>query len=98
MADSAGVNSATVALAHSTQTVMINQRGDKRLPKVGEFDMSFRRVFKLQQNSIEPRIDIDNVTNASTVLGQVSQLGSAYGRASTIMRGRLIRLGANYTF
>ena len=92
------VNSTTVALTQSQQTLDVSQRGDTRLPTVFEFDMTFRRSFRLDKKSFEPRIDIYNVTNASTVLGRVTQLGSAYLRASTIMRGRLIRLGGNFTF
>jgi hypothetical protein len=92
------VNSQTVALTQSSQTLDVSQRGDTRLPNVFEFDMSFRKAFKLEQKSFEPRIDIYNVSNASTILNRVSQLGSAFGRASIIMRGRLIRLGGNFTF
>jgi hypothetical protein len=92
------VNSATVALTQSSQTVIVSERGETRLPNVFGFDMSFRRLFRLGNKSLEPRIDIYNVTNASTILGRVTQLGSAYGRASTIMRGRLIRLGGNVSF
>jgi hypothetical protein len=92
------VNSATLALTQSSQTLNVSQRGDTRLPNVFELDMSFRRSFKLPGKTFEPRIDIYNVTNASTILGRVNQLGSAYGRASTIMRGRLIRLGGSVTF
>jgi hypothetical protein len=92
------VNSATVALTQSSQTLFVSNRGDTRLPNVFELDMSLRRSIKLHEKTLEPRIDIYNVTNASTILGRVSQLGSAYLRASTIMRGRLIRLGGNFTF
>ena len=92
------VNSATVALTQSSQTVFVSKRGETRLPNVFEFDMSFRRLVRLGNKSLEPRVDIYNVTNQSTILGQVSQLGSAYGRASTIMRGRLVRVGGNVAF
>jgi hypothetical protein len=60
--------------------------------------MSFRRSFRIRDKRIEPRIDIYNVANASTILERVTQLGTAYGRASTIMRGRIIRMGGNFTF
>jgi len=96
--DTVLVNNQTVTLTQTSQTVIMNKRGEKRLPTVSEFDMSFRRAFKMRDKTVEPRIDIYNVANASTILGQVSQLGTAYGRASTIMRGRLIRLGANVSF
>ena len=92
------VNNATVTLTQTSQTLDIDNRGDTRLPNVFEFDMSFRRSFRLQDRTFEPRIDIYNVTNQSTILGRVSQLGSAFGRASTIMRGRIIRIGGNFTF
>ena len=92
------VNNATIALTQSSQTIWVGRRGDTRLPNVFEFDMSFRRSFRFQEKTLEPRIDIYNVSNASTILGRVTQLGSAYGRASTIMRGRIIRVGGNFTF
>ena len=92
------VNNATVTLTQSSQTVIVSKRGDIRLPNVFEFDMSFRRSFKFQSRTLEPRIDIYNVSNQSTILDRVSQLGSAYGRASTIMRGRIMRIGGNFTF
>jgi hypothetical protein len=92
------VNNATVALTQSSQTVWVGRRGDVRLPNVFEFDMSFRKSFRLQGKTVEPRLDVYNVSNESTVLGRVTQLGSAYGRASSIMRGRIIRAGANLTF
>ena len=92
------VNNATIALTQSSQSVIVSRRGDIRLPNVFEFDMSFRRSFKLQSRTLEPRIDIYNVSNESIILDRVSQLGSAYGRASTIMRGRIMRIGGNFTF
>ena len=92
------VNSTTVALTQSQQTIWVAKRGDTRLPNVFEFDMSLRKSFRFQGKSVEPRIDIYNVSNQSTVLGRVTQLGSAYGRASTIMRGRIIRIGGNLIF
>lgn len=92
------VNNATIALTQSSQTIWVGRRGDIRLPNVFEFDMSVRKSFRIQDKAFEPRIDIYNVSNESIVLGRVTQLGSAYGRASTIMRGRIIRAGGNFTF
>jgi hypothetical protein len=93
------VNSATVALTQGSQTVWVSRRGDTRLPSVFQLDMAIRRSFRVSgRSTVEPRIDIYNVTNGSTILGRVTQLGSAYLSPSTIMRGRLIKLGGNVTF
>jgi len=44
------------------------------------------------------RDDFYNLTNGNTVLNRVTVLGPAYGRASDIQRGRLIKLGAQVDF
>jgi hypothetical protein len=92
------VNSRTVALTQSTQTVWMENRGDTRLPNVFQLDLAFRKIIRLGAYTLEPRIDMYNMTNNNAVLGRVAQLGPSYGRASSIMNGRLIKIGANLTF
>ena len=47
---------------------------------------------------LEPRFDAYNLTNSATILGRITQLGPTYGRASSIQRGRLIKLGMSVEF
>jgi hypothetical protein len=93
------VNSRTVALTQSTQSVIVAPRGSTRYPNVFSVDLSVRRPIRSSRGiTFEPRIDFYNVTNASTVLTRVTVLGPAYGRASDIQRGRLIKLGLSVDF
>jgi len=92
------VNSRTVALTQSTQTVWLEERGTTRLPNVFQLDIALRKTVRMGGYTLEPRVDAYNLTNNAVVLGRVAQLGPSYGRASNIMNGRLVKIGANVSF
>jgi hypothetical protein len=92
------VNSRTVALTQNNQTVWLQERGKTRLPNVFQLDVAFRKTIRLNRYTLEPRLDAYNVTNNDVVLGRVGTLGPSYGRASNIMNGRLVKIGANFIF
>ena len=92
------VNSRTVALTQSSQSVIVNERGSVRFPNVFQFDVSLRRPIKLQNTTLEPRIDFYNLSNESAVQRRVTVLGSAYERPSDVQRGRLIKFGMSLEF
>ena len=93
---SVGTN--TVVLTQGPQTLTVQSRGTTRLPAVNSLDMSVRRPWKIGGTSIEPRLDFYNLTNASTILGRITQLGPTYGRVNSIQRGRLIKAGVSIDF
>jgi len=92
------VGNNTVALTQGTQTLTVEPRGTTRLPAVNSLDVSVRKTWKINGKSIEPRVDLYNLTNAAAVLGRITQLGPTYGRVSGIQRGRLIKVGLNVEF
>jgi hypothetical protein len=92
------VGNNTVALTQGTQLLTVEPRGTTRLPAVTSLDVSVRKSWKMGGKSIEPRVDMYNLTNAATILGRITQLGPTYGRVSSIQRGRLIKLGVNFEF
>jgi hypothetical protein len=58
-----------------------------------------RKLFKFAGKlTAEPALEVFNLTNANTVQGRVTILGSAYHRATSIMRGRMLRVGVNVKF
>ena len=58
------VGNNTVSLTQGTTVVAVAPRGDTRLPAVRSLDMTVRRSFKFGTRSIEPRIDLYNLTNS----------------------------------
>ena len=92
------VGSNTVALTQVTQSIVYEPRGTPRLPPLNSVDFSVKRPFKRLGVSLEPRLDIYNMTNAATILGRLTQLGPAYGRVNSIQKGRLIKVGFNVDF
>jgi Carboxypeptidase regulatory-like domain len=92
------VNSRTVALTQSTQSVVVSTRGTTRFPSVFQLDASLRRPIRLQNTTVEPRIDFYNLSNGYAVQKRVTTLGPAYGRPSDVQRGRLIKFGMSVEF
>jgi len=92
------VGNNTVSLTQGTTVVTVAPRGDTRLPAVRSLDMTLRRSFKFGNKTIEPRLDLFNLTNAATILARTTQLGPTYGQASSIQRGTLIKAGFDVSF
>ena len=92
------VGNNTVALTQGATTLTVEPRGTTRLPAVTSVDMSVRKFWRTGTIKVEPRVDIFNLTNQATILGRVTQLGPAYGRVSSIQRGRLIKVGLSVEF
>ena len=61
-------------------------------------DISLRKTIRVGNQSFEPRLDFDNLTNEATVTNWLTQLGLTYHRASTIQAGRMIKIGFNFEF
>ena len=70
------------------------------MPRYNQLDLSFSKAFNVRGFRILPKVDIFNVMNSdrwSTVT--TAQYGaSTYLQPSTIMQGRLIRVGFEATF
>ena len=97
--DQVVVGSNTVALTQVTQTIDIAERGTNRLPSVNVGDFAVKRLFRLTHGTtVEPAMELFNVGNANTVQGRLTTLGPAYHRATSIMRGRMLRFGVNFKF
>ena len=92
------VGSNTAALTQVSQSLVVEPRGTTRLPALNSIDLSVKRPVKRGIVSVEPRLDIYNLTNAATILGRITQLGPTYGRVNSIQKGRLIKLGLNVDF
>jgi hypothetical protein len=85
----------TVRLTQVNQTITIEPRGTSRLPGVTMVDLNMTKVWRRGNMSLEPRVDVFNLLNASAVTLRLTELGPAYGRASEILGARLIRAGLN---
>src|SRR3989442_8865966 len=92
------VASNTVRLTQGTTSILVAPRGNTRLPNVAQLDLSLRKVFREGARTFEPRLDMYNLTNQASIIGRVTQYGPSYGRASSIQRGRLIKVGVSAEF
>ena len=88
---SVGAN--TVTLVQGTTSITVEPRGTTRLPDLNQLDMSFRKVFRAGGKVYQPRVDLYNLANSSTIIARSTVLGPSYGAVNGIQRGRLIKIG-----
>jgi len=97
--DTVTVGSNTVRLTQVSQSVAVAARGTNRLPNVTVADLAVRKLFRLRGGlTAEGAMEVFNLTNANPVQGRITTLGPAYHRATSIMRGRMLRFGTNIKF
>ena len=92
------VGNNTVALTQGTQVITVAPRGETRYPKLNQLDISLRKAIRFGSKVFQPRLDLYNLTNNSTVRTWVTQLGPTYHRPSAIQRGMLIKAGMHVDF
>lgn len=89
------VGSDTVRLTQTTQLVVMEPRGTTRMDNVNLMDMSFKKTFGSGSLKFEPRMDVYNVLNQSTVTDRIQQLGPSYHNVIELLGARMIKFGAN---
>jgi len=87
-----------VTLTRASQTVMLSDRGDERLPSVTLIDLRISRSFKFGTRRIEPTFDIFNLGNASTVTTLTSGVGATYLVPTSIVSPRIMKVGFAINF
>lgn len=85
-------------LTQVTQNVQVAERGEYRYPWVNLVDLRVAKVFRFGATRVEPTVDLYNVFNNNAVTNAVATIGSSLGRPSSIVMGRLLRLGGRISF
>ena len=60
--------------------------------------MRLSKKVRVNRVELQGQFDIFNLLNASTILSETEQFGSALGRPTAILQGRLFALGMQLNF
>jgi carboxypeptidase family protein/TonB-dependent receptor-like protein len=86
-------------LTQVNQNVMLLATGDRRAPTWSLLDLRLSKVLRFgQSRTVEPMFELYNLLNENAALSQVTTVGTAFGRISSTVDGRLIRLGFRMAF
>jgi hypothetical protein len=86
-------------LTQVNQNIMLLPTGDRRAPAWSLLDMRVSRTFRFGPSAnIEPMFEVYNILNENAALSQVTTIGPAFGRISSTVDGRLVRLGFKLLF
>ena len=88
----------TVALTQVTQSIVVEPRGTTRLPSVNLVDFNARKIFRMQNRTVEPVVELYNVFNTNAIQDRTTVLGPAYGVVGNILRGRMVKFAMNVKF
>jgi hypothetical protein len=87
-----------ITLTRATQTIVLSERGEERLPDVTMVDLRLSRPFRFGSRSIQPTIDFFNIMNTDTRDNQNSAVGANYLLPTSILAPRIIRVGFSLNF
>ena len=81
------------------ESVILQPAGVQRLPGVNMLNLRLSREFVLSERwHLTPTADFFNVTNAQTVIGEVSNFGSSYLFPFSTINPFVTRFGLRFTF
>jgi hypothetical protein len=99
-----GVPDGNITAAHPnpdviSESVILQPAGIQRLPSVNMLNLRLSREFAVREKwRLIPTVDFFNVTNAQTVIGEVSTFGSSYLFPFSTINPFVTRFGLRFTF
>lgn len=79
-------------------TVPLITPGTKFLERRNQIDVRLAKGVTVGRTKLQAQFDIFNMLNSSTILSQTETFGSALGRPTAILQGRLFALGLQINF
>jgi hypothetical protein len=79
-------------------TVPLIQPGTMYGDALNQIDVRLTRVFRVRGVKIEPQFDLYNLFNANPILTQNNTYGAAWLNPLMVLKGRLIKVGAQLSF
>lgn len=73
-------------------TVPLVSPAESYLDRWNQLDLGVKRTFRFATRELQTDVNLFNVTNRNTVLGQNTTWGASLGRPSSILKGRMLRL------
>ena len=85
-------------LTQVTQNVLVVPTGTVRLQNNNLLDMRLGKIVRVKGLRLEPIVEIFNILNSNATTGEVTTVGPALGTPSSILDGRLVRVGIQMKF
>ena len=80
------------------ETIVLNEPGSLFEPRWNQFDINFRKNFRLGAHTLVGEFGLYNALNASAILGTIDSVGTSLGRVTQTLNGRTPRIALQYRF
>jgi Carboxypeptidase regulatory-like domain len=88
----------TATLTQASVTVPLQTPGTDYLDRWNQIDVRLSKKFTVNRVGFSAQFDTFNLLNSSNILSQTETYGSALGRPTAILQGRLFALGLQLSF
>jgi hypothetical protein len=86
-------------LIQSQVTVpLVAPGGSSYFNRLSQLDLRVAKSVRIARVDLQGALDVFNTLNASTVFNQIQTFGSALGRPTDVIQGRVLRFGAQLKF
>jgi len=89
---------ATGACTASSGSIALIEPFTQRENRLTQLDIRLARNIQLSKGKFRAMFDIYNAFNANSILVRNNTFGSTWGRPSSILAGRIVKLGGEFTF
>jgi hypothetical protein len=79
-------------------TVPLVSPGVRYLTRWNQLDAGVKKTFKVRQTELGLSLDVFNLLNASSILGEVQTFGPSLGQPTEILQGRFARIATTARF
>ena len=76
--------------------VQLTEPGSSFFERWNQVDIAFRKIFRVSGYNLSGQADIYNLFNGNAVQTEIETVGSALGRPTSILQGRLLRLAVQF--
>ena len=77
---------------------ILTKPGAVYYPRYNQLDLNLKKTFRVGRKLFSGQIDFFNALNGNAIFGQNNAIGASLGQVTSILQGRMMRLGFQMKF
>ena len=82
----------------NSETLILNAPGSLYYPRYNQLDLNIKKTFRAGRKTFTGQVDFFNALNGNAIFAANNAIGSTLGQVTTILQGRMMRLGFQMKF
>ena len=82
----------------NSETIIMNAPGTLYYPRYNQFDLNFKKNFRMGRKTFSGQVDLFNALNGNAIFTRNNAIGTSLGQVQSILQGRIVRLAFQMRF